>query len=158
MISEQQNKRIWNFWGKYHKQLEEWVGQETIENLFNSQMSSKEISIQFDRLKNAAIKEHISSTHQWVKDTQHKRKGNFYDFPLECKVCGQAASDYDEVYVDFEKVSKHPSRDMHGYRMYRTCQQVLDAKKKARSSRKGKRCLSCNTYDCVDLLRIDQDE
>jgi hypothetical protein len=157
MISQEQNKKIWDFWGKYHNQLEEWIGRERIENLFSSSLPSKAISIQFHLLKNAAIKEHISSTHTWIKDTSHQNKDNIICYPFECKVCGQAASGHEEIWTDCLKVEDVPSRDMHNHPIYRTCQQVLEAKKKARVAHKGGKCRQCNTYGCFDFEILNND-
>ena len=150
MISQEQNKKIWNFWGKFYAQLEDWIGHKKLDILYASNLSNQEISIQVDRLKNAAIKEYISSTHTWIRDTTRQYKGNFYNYPLECKVCGQAASDSEEEYIYNVKVVNIPSRDMHGHRIYRTCQEVLLAKKKARQLHKGPKCMQCHTYDCIE--------
>ena len=150
MIEQEKLKQIMLFWSKYYDQLDKWIGLKIIDNLFNSSIPQKEISIQFDLLRNAAIKKYISSTHTWIKNTEHQNKCNVICYPFECKVCGQAASKYEEIWSYCEETKDIPSRDMHNHRIYRTCQEILAAKKIILSSRKGRKCLQCNTYGCFE--------
>lgn len=141
-------KLVSNYWNSFYEQLEKW----TIENDLTINDNWRQHSIKYDIARNNAIKNHISSTHTWIKGPDHwsKKIDNWFSFPFECKVCKMGASDYEEVYDEHLKINLKtgdlPSHDMHNNYITRTCEEVQLAKKR----RKGKKCIQCGTYGCIN--------
>lgn len=149
---------VYTYWRKFFEQVDEWMEEDGLKITVDIN-SFKEFTKQLNLNRNAVIKKHISSTHTWVKgkDRWSKKMDNWHRSPVECKVCGIGASDWEEAgYVGEESfeidLSKGelPSRDMHGHYLHRTCEEVQAAKAKHRKSRKGGKCLQCGSYDCMD--------
>lgn len=151
-------------WRKFFKQIHQWMEEDGLEV---DPVKSKDFDLEIHRKwmerynlnKTATVKKHISSTHAWVKGKERwsKKYDNWFMNPIECKVCKMGASDYEEVgwaLVDYAQINLEkgevPSRDMHNHYIYRTCEEVQAARMAHRKSRKGRKCLQCGTYACID--------
>lgn len=148
MTQDEKIKLIWAETQKFYDKLDGWLDKEYLKELGRT-LSFQDYRKEYDLLKNAAVKKHISSTHTWIKGKTHRYKDNFYQSPLECKICGMGATDYEEVGFELVQVIDLPSRDMHNCAIHRTCEEVLAAKKQSRRLHKGGKCIQCWTYGCL---------
>jgi len=154
------NIECYDYWRSFYDQLDAWMKEDAATEMEEIQqilgVDFKEWNRRYYLLKNATVKKHISSTHTWIKGKMHysKKADNWHQSPLECKVCGMGASGWERECVYFSeeeskiKPGELPSGDMHGGYIYRTCEEVLKAKKEIRKKRKGTKCLQCGTYGC----------
>lgn len=147
-------KIITQYWAKFYAQLDAWV-RETHQS--DTDLSSTGIS-EFNNRRIVAVKNHISSTHQWVRGKMRwsKKTDNFYMYPFECKICKMGASEYekeDNLPVPSRKVDLEngglPTHDMHSNLIHQTCKDILNLRTIYLHKRKGGKCGQCGTYGCL---------
>lgn len=144
-------KKINEYWTKFYDKVEAWMKPDLSKLSDIILKDHKAYIVQYNLLKNAVIKKHVSSTHTWIKGKSHYLKGpdNWYESSLECAVCKMHATKYEEVGYDSVEVLDIPSRDSHNQVINRTCAEVLAAREAYRKVRKGTKCHQCWTYGCL---------
>jgi hypothetical protein len=159
---------LYNHWTAFNDQIRRWAEEDRIlpdfpkmENGYDSKIFNPYNAAYNLALVNT-VKKHISSTHTWIEgiDRWSHKYNNWFQSPFECKVCMMGAGSFHELgphRLDYVKVVLEngdiPSQGMHSGFLYRTCEGVLKAKKL-----RGKYCMQCSTYGCIQNERIDFDD